>query len=102
MQDVLSVVSAFSSAALLLSPHAFAQERPLTTAESSQFKATTRHAEAMAFIRELQRRSSRLRVETIAVSTEGRQVPMLVIGNPPHVRLHIGATPGTQQCTGAR
>ncbi len=56
---------------------------PLTTAEASGFKATTRHAEMMDFIRELQRRSGRLRVETMAVSTEGRELPMMVIGNPP-------------------
>jgi len=56
---------------------------PLTTAESSGFTATTRHAEMMDFIAELQRRSDRLRVETMAVSTEGRELPMMVIGNPP-------------------
>jgi len=60
-----------------------AVEGPLTTAEASGFTATTRHAEMMDFIAELQRRSDRLRVETMAVSTEGRELPMMVIGNPP-------------------
>jgi len=60
-----------------------AVEGPLTTAEASGFTATTRHAEMMDFIAELQRRSDRLRVETMAVSAEGRALPMMVIGNPP-------------------
>ena len=36
----------------------------------------------MAFIRELQAQTSRMRVETLGTSTEGREIPLLVIGNP--------------------
>ncbi len=36
----------------------------------------------MDFIRELQRQSSKVRVETLGTSAEGKQIPMLVIGDP--------------------
>jgi len=66
----------------LLGAFGLAQEKPLTVAEQSQFKATSRHADVMTFVRTLQRLSPYLRVETLATSTEGREVPLLVIGNP--------------------
>ena len=65
-----------------LGAFAAAQEKPLTVAERSEFKATSRHADVMDFIRKLQALSPYLRVETMAVSTEGRNVPLLIIGNP--------------------
>ncbi len=55
---------------------------PLTVAEASGFTATSRHADVMKFIKELQRKSSLLRVETLCYSPEGRMVPLLVIGRP--------------------
>jgi len=59
-----------------------AQELPLTVAEKSNFTATSRYSDVMSFISELQRRSPYLRLETFCVSTEGRTVPLLVIGQP--------------------
>jgi hypothetical protein len=59
-----------------------AAEAPLTTAEASGYTATSTYAEVVAFVRELQRRSSRIRVETLATSAEGRPIPLLVIGSP--------------------
>ncbi len=59
-----------------------AAERPLTKAESSGYTATSTHAEVTAFVRELQRQSGRVRVETLGTSTEGRKIPLLVIGEP--------------------
>jgi hypothetical protein len=59
-----------------------AQQRPLTVAESSGFTATSRHTDVTAFIRELQKMSSNIRVESIGITAEGRQIPMLVIGDP--------------------
>ena len=58
------------------------QKKPLTVAEASNFTATSRHADVMKFIKELQLQSSLLRVETLCISSEGRPVPLLVIGNP--------------------
>jgi hypothetical protein len=55
---------------------------PLTVAESSNFKATSRYRDVMEFIRELQQMSSSIKVETLCVSTEGRNIPLLIIGNP--------------------
>jgi hypothetical protein len=69
---LILVVPCFSSTA----------KKPLTVAESSQFTATSRYTDVMEFIRVLQSQSSRIRVETLCVSTEGRPVPLLVIGKP--------------------
>jgi hypothetical protein len=61
---------------------ATAQQGPLTVAEASGFTATSRHADIMEFIRELQRQSPLIRVETLYTSTEGRKAPLIVIGDP--------------------
>jgi hypothetical protein len=53
-----------------------------TVAEESDFKATSLHAEVMEFVTELQRSSPLVRVESMAVSAEGREVPLMVIGDP--------------------
>ncbi|MHB8096017.1 MAG: M14 family zinc carboxypeptidase, partial [Candidatus Aminicenantales bacterium] len=58
------------------------QVGPKTVAESTEYAATSRHADVLAFIRELQRLSPLVRVETLCLSTEGREVPLLVIGKP--------------------
>ena len=69
---------------LIFSLPAFSSEnqRPLTVAESSHFTETSRYADVISFIKELQRQSPLIRVETLCVSTEGRVVPLLIIGNP--------------------
>ncbi len=59
-----------------------AQQEPVTVAEASNFTATSKHSDVMDFIRQLQQQSSLLRVETLCTSAEGRQVPLLVIGEP--------------------
>lgn len=58
------------------------QQRLLTTAERTNYDSTSAYQDVMHFIDELQKRSDIIRVETIATSTEGRKVPMMVIGNP--------------------
>jgi len=60
-----------------------AEKEPLTVAESSAFTATSRYADVLKFIHRLQEQSSLIRVETLCISTEGRKIPLLVIGNPP-------------------
>lgn len=54
-----------------------------TVAESSHFTATSRYGDVMAFINTLKRSSPLLRLETLCVSTEGREVPLLILGSPP-------------------
>jgi len=59
-----------------------AQQKLLTVAEQSEWKATSRFADVMSFIWSLQELSPYLRVETMARSAEGRDIPLLVIGKP--------------------
>jgi hypothetical protein len=55
---------------------------PLTVAESSDYKATSRYSDVMEFINTLQSLSPYLAVETMAVSTEGRAIPLMILGKP--------------------
>ncbi len=55
---------------------------PKTVAEATDYAATSTYAEVMAFIRELQKLSPLVRLETLCVSAEGKAVPLLVIGQP--------------------
>jgi dipeptidyl-peptidase-4 len=55
---------------------------PRTTAEATDYAATSTYADVLAFIRDLQKLSPLVRVETIDTTTEGRAVPLLVIGKP--------------------
>lgn len=59
-----------------------AQPSFLTVAESSGFTATSDYEDVNKFIGLLKRSSKYIRVETIAVSTVGRDVPLLIMGNP--------------------
>ena len=81
----VSVSIAIFMTAILLQPlflSSQSKKTPVTRAEASGYKATSRHADVMDFIRDLQRLSPRIRVETLAVSAEGRQIPLIVIGDP--------------------
>lgn len=51
-------------------------------AEESDFKATSNYNDVMTFINQLEKSSKYVRIETIAKSVEGRDVPLLIIGNP--------------------
>ncbi|MCX7973432.1 MAG: M14 family metallopeptidase [Candidatus Aminicenantes bacterium] len=55
---------------------------PLTRAEQTNYQATSRHEDVLAFIQALQKQSSLIRVENLAFSTEGRPIPLLIIGHP--------------------
>lgn len=59
-----------------------AQTSLLTVAEKSGFESTANYRDVQNFIEELTRLSKNIRVESIAKSIEGRDVPLLVIGNP--------------------
>jgi len=58
-----------------------AQNNLLTTAEKTNYERTSTYDEVMAFIHELEK-SPFVRLETIATSIEGREIPLMVIGNP--------------------
>ena len=62
--------------------HLFSQPSLRTVAERSDFKATSNHGDVTAFIDKLVKSYKNIRVETIAFSTEGRSVPLLIIGDP--------------------
>lgn len=66
-----------------LSAFSSASQQPLTVAEASQFTETSRYEDVISFIKELQKQSPLIRVEILCMSTEGRAVPLIIIGNPP-------------------
>jgi dipeptidyl-peptidase-4 len=76
---LMSLVFAFG---IVSGSHLSAQEKPLTVAEKSGFQATSRYDDVLAFIRDLQKMSPNIRVETLATSVEGRDIPLLVLGKP--------------------
>lgn len=55
---------------------------PLTIAESSNYESTSLHSDVMNFINSLSKLSTDFRKETLAVSVEGKEIPLLIIGNP--------------------
>jgi dipeptidyl-peptidase-4 len=77
----LKVLSLCLAVILFLSG-AQAEEQLLTVAESSDFKATSTYNQVMDFIRALQGETAMLKAETLCVSSEGRKVPLMIIGNP--------------------
>ena len=54
----------------------------LTVAERSDYDSTSTYSDVMTFINTLQKSSEIMRIDTLAISTEGRVVPLVVIGNP--------------------
>lgn len=58
------------------------EQKPLTVAEKSQWKATSLFPDVMAFVHTLQELSPFLRVERLATTPEGRDIPLLVVGKP--------------------
>ncbi len=71
-----------SSAILPVTGQGAAAREPLTVAEASQYKATSRYSDIMAFIKKLEQQSRYIRVETLCTSAEGKAVPLIVLGNP--------------------
>ncbi len=53
---------------------------PLTVAEKTRYRETSRHADVLAFIDELRRRKPRFRVESMGKSGLGQEMPVLVFG----------------------
>jgi dipeptidyl-peptidase-4 len=53
-----------------------------TMAEKSDFKSTSNYNDVKTFIDQLRKSSHLIRVENIATSVEGRDIPLLIIANP--------------------
>jgi hypothetical protein len=59
-----------------------AQNSLLTVAEKSGFESTANYADIQYFIKQLTQNSKYIRVESMATTVEGRDVPLLVIADP--------------------
>lgn len=55
----------------------------LTRPESTAYRETSRHADVMAFVSAVTRGQRRMRVTMLGYSTEGRALPLIVVGNVP-------------------
>ncbi len=78
MKSIISLLLLSS----VLSLNVFSQNQLLTIAESSNFTATSTYADVMGFVKDLDQRYDHMKLVTIASSTEGREIPMLIIGSP--------------------
>jgi murein tripeptide amidase MpaA len=67
---------------LFFSKYLLSQVTFQTVAEKSEFTSTSDYKAVKSFIDHLKKSSPYIRVESIATTIEGRDVPLLVIGNP--------------------
>lgn len=67
---------------MLFSATIFSQDKLLTVAEKSDYKSTSDYEDVKIFIDQLKKSSSNIRIESIATSVEGREIPLMIIGNP--------------------
>ena len=56
---------------------------PQTRAEKTHYEETSRYDDVLAFLDVLARQTPRVRVETFGTSEEGRDLPLVVVGDPP-------------------
>lgn len=67
---------------LFMEANVFCQVKFLTKAEKSDYSSTSDYNDVLNFIDQLLKSSPYIRIENIAVTAEGRNIPLLVIGNP--------------------
>ena len=60
-----------------------ADEPLLTVAEKSDFRATSRHADVVAFCQRLAQKSPVVRLGELGTTSEGRKLPLLILADPP-------------------
>ncbi len=58
-------------------------EAPLTAAERSDFRQTTRYEEVMAFVSDVVARHPDMHLTSMGTSSEGREIPLVVVGKVP-------------------
>jgi dipeptidyl-peptidase 4 len=68
--------------AFVAAPLARAQE-PRTVAERTDYRATSRHADVIAFCEDLAKKSPVVRLADMGTSGEGRKLPLIIIADPP-------------------
>ena len=71
------------SALLAVATSLTAQSVPRTRAETSNYEETSRYEEVTEFVAELQRQSPLIRVENFGRTNEGRELPLMILSNPP-------------------
>jgi hypothetical protein len=54
----------------------------LTAAEKSNFESTSRYSDVMGFFKQLKKISPNIRIESIAKSIQGRDVPLIIMDKP--------------------
>jgi len=58
-------------------------EPPRTLAETSDYKATSRHTDVLDFCERLAKESPLVRLGTLGTSHEGRKLPLVIVADPP-------------------
>jgi dipeptidyl aminopeptidase/acylaminoacyl peptidase len=81
------------SSAMFSSPVATAQT-PLTVAEKSDYRATSRHAEVVDFCNQLAKLAPLVRLGELGTSFEGRKLPLLILADPPVASAEEAANSG--------
>jgi predicted deacylase len=74
---------------------------PLTVAERTGFRETSRHDDVLRFVDELHASRPRFRVESMGKSAEGREMPVMIFGNSGPVvlvvaNIHAGEVEGKE------
>jgi hypothetical protein len=72
--------------AMLVITKLMGQDAPRTRAEKTNYEETSRYDEVIGFIAELQKQSPLLRVENFGRTNEGRELPLMILANPPVAR----------------
>jgi hypothetical protein len=67
---------------LFISCFLASQDNLLTVAENTNFESTSTFGDVVSFVNELTKFSPYIRLETLATSAEGREIPLLIVGNP--------------------
>lgn len=66
-----------------IAAHIAVAQAPVTVAEASNFERTSRSDEVRAFIAALAEQSSLVRVSSLGASHEGREIPLVLLADPP-------------------
>src|SRR5688500_3881804 len=80
---ILNVVTACLIAAFAVTMSAQSSPPPLSRAERTRFEETSRYEEVRDFLSALAAQTPRARLEFFGRSEEGRDLPLVVIGDPP-------------------